>query len=155
VNTDLIFRCRYISRCAERIRTAEQGMAPVSCTIYWFVEDNMVAGDSKRIVVIKNISSNLIEEAILILKPGQETPAESGSGKQVQNKSKIRNDMLLKEAEFIINQYIKEHGLQKDRNRHLPPRRFSRFNISVNTAINIFLATAVVFLLFVIGKFIF
>lgn len=114
----------------------------------------MVAGDSKRIVVIKNISSNLIEEAILILKPGPEAPAGSDDCKPLQSRTNTRNDMLLKEAEFIINQYIKEHGLVKNKNKHLPPKKSTRFNISVNTAINIFLAAAVVFLLFVIGKYV-
>jgi hypothetical protein len=122
--------------------------------ISWFAEDNMVAGDSKRIVVIKNISSNLIEEAILILKPGQDAPEVSG-GKPAQNGPNKRNDLLLKEAEFIINQYIREHGLIKSRNKHLPPRKIFSFNISVNAVINFFLAVAVVFLLFVIGKYIF
>lgn len=114
----------------------------------------MVAGDSKRIVVIKNISSNLIEEAILILKPGPEAPAGTDDRKPPQNRTNTRNDLLLKEAEFIINQYIKEHGLIKSQNRHPQPRKFTRFNISVNAAINIFLIAAVVFLLFVIGKFV-
>lgn len=115
----------------------------------------MVAGDSKRIVVIKNISSNLIEEAILILKPGQDAPAETGGSKPAKNRSNKKNDLLLKEAEFIINQYIKEHGLLKSNNKHLPPRKFLHFKLSVNAVINIFLAAAVMFLLFVIGKYIF
>ncbi len=114
----------------------------------------MVAGDSKRIVVIKNISSNLIEEAILILKPGRDTPAGTGGSKPTQSRTNTRNDVLLKEAEFIINQYIKEHGLIKNRNKHLPPKNIKRFNISVNAAINIFLTAAIVLLLFVIGKLI-
>lgn len=114
----------------------------------------MVAGDSKRIVVIKNISSNLIEEAILILKPGPETPAGTDDRKPTQNRTNTRNDLLLKEAEFIINQYIKEHGLIKNQNKRLPPGKFKHFNISVNAAINIFLTAAVVFLLFVIGKYV-
>lgn len=123
--------------------------------ILWFVEDNMVAGDAKRIVVIKNIASNLIEEAILILKPGQDIPADSGSGKPDRNRSGIRNDLLLKEAEFIINQYIREHGLSISRNRRLPPKRSVDLKISVNAIINFFLAAAVIFLLFVIGKYVF
>ncbi len=112
----------------------------------------MVAGDSKRIVVIKNISSNLIEEAILILKPGPDVPGGNNNHKPQQNGANKRNDLILKEAELIIDQYIKEHGLVKNANKRLPPKKTARFNISVNVAINIFLAMAVAFLLFVIGK---
>lgn len=113
----------------------------------------MVAGDSKRIIVIKNIASNLIEEAILILKPGQEAPAEAGGSNPVRDRTNTRNDLLLSEAEFIIDQYIREHGLLKSRSRRLPPKKSIRLDIPVNTAINFFLASAVIFLLFVIGKY--
>ncbi len=114
----------------------------------------MVAGDSKRIVVIKNISSNLIEEAILILKPGQDAAVGTIGSKPAQNRTSIRNDLLLKEAEYIINQYIKENGLIRNQNKHLPPKKFTRFNISINAAINIFLIAAIVLLLFIIGRYI-
>ncbi|NLK86702.1 MAG: hypothetical protein GX279_04320 [Clostridiaceae bacterium] len=114
----------------------------------------MVDGDSKRIVIIKNISSNLIEEAILILKPGQDAPSAAGSGKPAQNRTIKKNDLILKEAEFIIDQYIKEHGLLKSKNKHLPPKKYLHLNLSVNSVINIFLVAAIMFLLFVIGKYI-
>jgi hypothetical protein len=128
-------------------------LALLKCTfIYSFVEDIMVAGDSKRIVVIKDISSNLIEEAILILKPGSEAPSVSGGCKPPQNRMNTRNDLILKEAEFIINQYIKEHSLVKSQNKRLPSKKPSRFHISVSSVINISLTIAVVFLLFVIWK---
>ena len=41
----------------------------------------MVAGDSRRIVVIRNISSNLIEEAILILRNRPDEPETPARGK--------------------------------------------------------------------------
>lgn len=113
----------------------------------------MVAGDTKKIVVIKNISSNLIEEAILILKnePGAqdcnrlEKPARGGLN--------TRNDFILKEAENIINQYIKDNGLTRTNNRRSwSNRRISRINISANTLINILLMAATAFLIIVIGK---
>ncbi len=113
----------------------------------------MVAGDSKRIVVIKNISSNLIEEAILILKGGSDEPVSSKTGKQARSKPEIKNDFLLKEAEYIINEYIREHGLIKKQNKRIPqgdsPRRFK---LSVNAAVNILLSAAVLLLLVIISK---
>ena len=102
----------------------------------------MVAGDTKRVVVIKNISSNLVEEAILILKN------EPGAGVGEQHD---KNDFILKEAEHIIHQYIKENGLAVKGKR----RRFSRLklfsrNISVNVLINCLLVAALAFLIFIV-----
>ncbi len=109
----------------------------------------MVAGDTKRIVVIKNISSNLIEEVILILKSG----ADDKKCDQVLNKSNIRNDFILKEAEGIINQYIRENKLTRypDKRRTAGRRPF-RLRLSTNTIINISMAAAVLFLLVVISQ---
>lgn len=71
----------------------------------------MLNGDTKKIVVIRDIPSNLIEEAILILKadPGKkESPEKShkATGKSMDK----NNDYLIKEAEMIINSYIKGAG---------------------------------------------
>jgi len=113
----------------------------------------MVAGDTKKIVVIKNISSNLIEEAILILKSEPGNQDCNRLEKPVQSKLNTRNDFILKEAESIINQYIRENGLTCSRNRH---RKISwkipHVNISVNTLINIFLMAAIAFLILVVGR---
>lgn len=112
----------------------------------------MVAGDTKRIIVIKNISSNLIEEAILILK-NEPVTKESN---QLQNPTKhkaVRNDFILKEAESIINQYIRENGLPVSRNkRRQGGGKAAHTSISVNSMINIVLAAALLFLIIVASK---
>ncbi len=67
----------------------------------------MVAGDTKKIIVIRDINSDIIEEAILILK--NEPKGENGS--TTIDKKDIMgikgNEYLLKEARFIINNYNK------------------------------------------------
>lgn len=64
-----------------------------------------------------------------------------------------KNDFMLKEAEGIINQYIREHRLtRRPDKRRTAGGRLSRLKLSVNTIINIFLITAVVFLLLVISR---
>lgn len=112
----------------------------------------MVAGDTKRIIVIKNISSNLIEEAILILK--NEPVAKECN--QLENPSKckdVKNDFILKEAESIINQYIKENGLTISRNRcSQNSRKIPHNRLSANAVINILLAAAMLFLIIIISK---
>lgn len=114
----------------------------------------MVAGDTKKVVVIKNISSNLIEEAILILK--NEPGAQDGNRieKTAQGRLNARNDFILKEAESIINQYIKENGLTRTHNRHgQSNRKVPYISISVNTFINILLISAIAFLIWVAVRF--
>jgi hypothetical protein len=68
----------------------------------------MLSGDAKRIVVIKDIPSNLVEEAILILKadPGK-SDKNKNPGTQINKGNSKNNDFLVKEAEMIINNYIK------------------------------------------------
>ena len=55
----------------------------------------MNTGDLKNIVVIKDLPSNLIEEAIVVLKENQETP-----------KIKNSKDYIIKEAQMLIADYI-------------------------------------------------
>lgn len=66
-----------------------------------------------------------------------------------------KNDFILREAEEIINQYIREHRLTicPDK-RRTAVRRLSRFKLSVNTIINIILLAAIAFLLLVISRLI-
>lgn len=66
----------------------------------------MTASDSKRMIVIKNIPSNLVEEAILILK--QESSAKYAANTDAKNDNKFRDALIIKEAEMIVNNYEKE-----------------------------------------------
>lgn len=114
----------------------------------------MVLGKTKRIVVIKDISSNIIEEAILILRA--EPDAKEGKGLKglaKANSCKGR-DYLLKEAQLIINDYIKESkliagaGVELKLKEEMTPRK--RFIIS--TAINLALMGSIVLLIFIVTK---
>jgi len=70
----------------------------------------MVSGKTKRIVVIRDIPSNIIEEAILILKNDIdiEKIEKQFKNKEAPSNAKAGNDYLLNEARLIINNYIKE-----------------------------------------------
>ncbi|MGI6668063.1 MAG: hypothetical protein ACOX4M_00970 [Acetivibrionales bacterium] len=113
----------------------------------------MVAGDTKRVIVIKNISSNLIEEAILILKNEPGIPKCNGNDKRPKGVQDSRNSFLLKEAENIINEYIKEHNLaiRHDRRSQNDPGTRS-LKIPANVLINAFLAASIAILIFVLSK---
>ncbi len=99
----------------------------------------MAANDTKRIVVIKNIKSNLIEEAIFILR----------------REPKGEGDFILKEAQAIIDRYIKENGLAVTSGKEKAKgRRGFNSVFTVNYVINILLISSFVILLFLLAQLI-
>ena len=67
----------------------------------------MLSDGPKRIVVIKDIKSNMIEEAILILKNGSVVAWEGSNDSVSKKEKKVNPDFLLKEAEVIIDRLLK------------------------------------------------
>jgi hypothetical protein len=118
----------------------------------------MVYGNSKRIVVVKDIPSNIIEEAILILKhePGKEIAANiSAKAASKKDGVKVNTDLLLKEAEIIINSYINEGKLQEKYPRKIVMgKKVFPQNNKFNLILNAGLVISAAFLLFVLSKFI-
>ena len=67
----------------------------------------MNTGDLKNIVVIKDLPSNLIEEAIVVLKENQKIPKlEPASKDKKENSSETPKDYIIKEAQMLIADYI-------------------------------------------------
>lgn len=70
----------------------------------------MESGQMKNIVVLKNLPSNIVDEAIVVLKPNKKvknieyvrTNGQQGDG-QWQD-----NGYVVKEAEMLINNYVSE-----------------------------------------------
>lgn len=83
----------------------------------------MVRGSTKRIVIIRDIPSNFIEEAILILKNETEIKEDIKDKAGLKAGKSIPDDYLLKEAEAIINSYIKENHLCTLRDRRTDERK--------------------------------
>lgn len=106
----------------------------------------MFYGKPKKIIVLNDINSNLFESAILVLK--EEKKKEDKTGVLHSNKGKnSKEDFILKEAESIISNYIKENKckLAIPKNMQDSNSRFMK-NIIINSAL-IGSAVAVVFLL--------
>lgn len=110
----------------------------------------MFYGKSKRVIVIKDIHSNLFEEAILVLKEDGGQDKEKNKDQYPDKVSDCKNDFILKEAEQVINNYIKNNK------NTLPPVKRkakktvnSKFlkNLIINSALVGSIA-AVLFLLF-------
>ncbi len=111
----------------------------------------MFYGKSKKVIILKDIHSNLFEEAILVLKEDkeQEKEKEAVGVLASSKKSNSDNDFILKEAESIINNYIKDN-----KGKFSPPKKKpllnsnSKFlkNVIINSALFGSIA-AVIFLL--------
>lgn len=70
----------------------------------------MQSSDMKNMVVLKNLPSNMVEEAIIIFKETQKVKqkelidkSEKINSTQIQSKTK---DYILKEAEMLVTDYI-------------------------------------------------
>ncbi|MFZ5989676.1 MAG: hypothetical protein ACOYWZ_21485 [Bacillota bacterium] len=113
----------------------------------------MVCDDTKRVVVIRNIPSNVVEEVILVLKNRPD-----GAGKSLKNilskDAKKTNEHILKEAEEIINNYIKSKKAQSEQGIHLNLRPYRpKAKLFTNMAINLALVGSIALLIFMVTRF--
>lgn len=115
----------------------------------------MVNGSTRRIVVIKDIPSNIIDEAILILKGEPGNTAAKGAKEISQKNVKRDNDYLMKEAELIINGYIKDGKVQQqgqeEEKLKLKKESLGR-KFLTNTLINAALVGSIVLLIMLISR---
>ena len=68
-----------------------------------------------NVIVLKNISSNIVEEAIVVLKPYVNLKYEENKAITSRNENKLeKNKCILKEAEFVIENYISQIEIKKN-----------------------------------------
>ena len=71
---------------------------------------SMQGNNLKNIVVLKNLPSNIIEEAIVILKSNKYAKKfqmiEKNNNKELEQKESKGNDYIIKEAEALLSSYI-------------------------------------------------
>ncbi len=106
----------------------------------------MFYGKSKKVIVINDIHSNLFESAILVLKEEKDREEKCNIFNS-DKKNNVKNDFILKEAEAIINNYIKENKsklVQKKKSENA--NSILMKNIIINSAL-VGSVVAVVFLL--------
>lgn len=69
----------------------------------------MVNNKLKNIIVLKGMASNVVEEAIVVLKPNIDLDKSGSYTKNKDMSSKdIKKKNVISEAEYVINNYIKE-----------------------------------------------
>jgi hypothetical protein len=83
------------------------------------MEVYMITRVSKKVICIKDIPSNLIEEAIFILKTNDKQ--DEGSNKTVQRKR--GSDLIVREAEEIVNEYVGKFQKEYDSEKRITERR--------------------------------
>ena len=70
----------------------------------------METSNMKNIVVLKNLPSNIVEEAIVILKGNKKIKklefVDKQSNKNVKNEQLKNKEYILKEAEMLVSNYI-------------------------------------------------
>jgi len=107
----------------------------------------MESSDMKNMVVLKNLPSNMVEEAIIIFKEKQKVKQKElidkgqniNSG-EVQSKSR---DYILKEAEMLVTDYIKKienKKLENSRDILYKYKKLKKYSITST----IFLAISVI-----------
>lgn len=94
----------------------------------------MSQGDLKNMVVLKNLPSNIVEEAIVILKSNKKVKqAEKIEKKIVMENLENRNkekEYIIKEAEMLVSNYISSLE-QKKKERNINNKKLNQKYIKV------------------------
>lgn len=119
---------------------------------YIFRRNCMVYDETKKIIIVKNIPSNLIEEAILILKGNPKKEEKNSKGQYVTSEYK-KNQYIIKEAEEVIKNCV--YGKKSLNNLavelNLKPS-FFRLRMFANTIVNIVMLGSIVLLILMVAK---
>ena len=72
----------------------------------------MEASKMKNIIILKNLPSNIVDEAFVILKPNKKIKIEDYAEKVNKEKEKVTKygsrDYMVKEAEMVISNYLSD-----------------------------------------------
>ena len=96
----------------------------------------MEASNLKNMVVLKNLPSNIVDEAIIVLKTNKKVKKlqKIEKNNQIDKEEKRDKDYILKEAEMLVNSYIskveikdikKENVSQKQKNRYEKLKKYA------------------------------
>ena len=69
----------------------------------------------KNMIIIKNVKSNLVEEAIIVFKENATIKQKQSLIKSfnTEDEKNLNNDLCIKEAEEVVSEYIRE--IEKNR----------------------------------------
>ncbi len=112
----------------------------------------MEASNLKNMVVLKNLPSNIVDEAIIVLKTNKKARKLQKVEKNIKsvnkNESKKDKDYILREAEMLVNNYISkiENKEKKDfSNKSLKEKYKKLKNYAIATTVICLLQTLILF----------
>ncbi|MCG8500417.1 MAG: hypothetical protein MJB12_08425 [Firmicutes bacterium] len=117
----------------------------------------MTNNEAKRVVILRNIKSNFIEEAILILKNNENYRKGAKKSAHIVPDLK-KSDCIIKEAQTIIDQYIKQHYAAYNYIDHMPSAKAQKTNQSkkwrgsLGTTLNVALFISVALFIFLLSR---
>lgn len=98
----------------------------------YFKEDKMEASKLKNMVVLKNLPSNIVDEAIIVLKANKKVKKlqKIEKDKLAQEKEEKKDkDYILKEAEMLLNNYISKvdkDSYQKNKETKISKNKYEK-----------------------------
>lgn len=108
----------------------------------------MQEGKLKKMVILKNLPSNLVEEAIVILKSNKDAKRlvkiEEHNKGENSLKRIVEKDYVLKEAEMLVSDYLSkiETNNKQFKNRNISNKKYNRLKTySYFASLIIFLET--------------
>ncbi len=99
-----------------------------------FKEVQMETSNMKNMVVLKNLPSNLVEEAIVILKSSKKVKKLEKIEKKEKNKQldkrqtgKQEKDYVLKEAEMLVSSYISKLENKQEQKQYVTIKNSKKY----------------------------
>lgn len=84
----------------------------------------------KNMLVLKNLPSNLIEEAILILKPNQKVKNIEYTAKKFEKgREGNPDDYIVKEAEMLISSYLSKNDISNSKKIKQLEKKYKRLKM--------------------------
>lgn len=89
----------------------------------------MEASNLKNMVVLKNLPSNIVDEAIIVLKANKKVKKlqKIEKNNQVEKEEKKDKDYILKEAEMLVNSYISKVEIKDIKKENMPQKQKNRY----------------------------
>ena len=82
--------------------------------------ETMDIGQMKNIVVLKNLPSNIVDEAIVVLKANKKVKKiQYTKTKEQQGNVQRQDGYIVKEAEMLINNYVKNMETERKTKRNV------------------------------------
>lgn len=104
-------------------------------------------GDMKNIVVLKNLPSNMIEEAFVVLKENKKVQKcqviDIKNNKKENDEKKEDNKYIIKEAEMLVDKYTEELVKESPKRKNNMKKLERRYKNSVKLNFILFFTTVV------------